>query len=617
MNDTVVRRFLDTADRLQNKVAVSTCRNGRWMDLQWKDYLEMVQSFAAGLRALGVQPGDRVAILAQTRLEWAAFDLATLGLGAVTVPIYPSSTATEVQFILQDSEAKVLVIESQGAWSKFKASIQAQSAHLPAQSANSAASDEKLGANLQALVCLEVGKSTNSEARSQLSLEQFIQGGVAIRQSQPNFFVEAAQKLNVDQMATIIYTSGTTGRPKGVVHTHQQILSEVVEAFPLLGVSSQDVALTFLPFAHVLGRIEIWGQAVVGHRIAYAESIERIKDNLMQVKPTVMIGVPRIFEKIHAGIQAQADISPIRRKTFDWALAVGREVSRCKQEKRSVSLQTAAQYLAAQRLVFQALQDRLGGRLRFAVCGGAPLSREIAEFFHAAGLLILEGYGLTETTAAICVNTPFDYKFGTVGKPVGEVKIKIAEDGEILVKSKKVMKEYYKNPEATAEVFDGEWFKTGDIGELTDSGHLKITDRKKDLIKTAGGKYVAPQRLESLLKLSPFISNAHIHGDQRKYCVALLTVAEDHLRRWANEQNLQAQQSVHLLEEMIEHPKVKDLFRRAVAEANAQLASFESIKNFALLARDFSIESGELTPSLKVKRKIVDERYRDLIDSLY
>jgi long-chain acyl-CoA synthetase len=611
MTDTVVRRFLDTADRLQNKVAVSTCRNGRWMDLQWKDYLEMVQSIAAGLKSLGVEPGDRVAILAQTRLEWAAFDLAILGIGAITVPIYPSSTAMEVQFILQDSEAKVLVIESAGTWSKYQASVHSQSAHsmnIDTQTTRS---------SLQALVCLDSGKMRGDNTFPSLSLEQFMQSGAAVRQRQPNFFTEAAQKLSVDQIATIIYTSGTTGRPKGVVHAHQQILSEVVEAFPLLGVSSQDVALTFLPFAHILGRIEIWGQAVVGHRIAYAESIERIKDNLMQVKPTVMIGVPRIFEKIHAGIQAQADISPIRRKAFNWALSVGREVSRCKQEKRSVSLQTAAQYLVAQRLVFQALQDRLGGRLRFAVSGGAPLSREIAEFFHAAGLLILEGYGLTETTAAICVNTPFDYSFGTVGKPVGEVKIKIADDGEILVKSKKVMKEYYKNPEATREVFDGEWFRTGDIGEFTESGHLKITDRKKDLIKTAGGKYVAPQRLESLLKLSPFISNAHIHGDQRKYCVALLTVAEDHLRRWANEQNLQAKSGTHLLEEMIEHPKVKDLFRRAVAEANAQLASFESIKNFAVLPRDFTIESGELTPSLKVKRKIVDERYRDLIDSLY
>ncbi|MDX9732190.1 MAG: AMP-binding protein, partial [Bdellovibrionales bacterium] len=291
----------------------------------------------------------------------------------------------------------------------------------------------------------------------------------------------------------------------------------------------------------------------------------------------------------------------------------GREVSHYKQNKKAVPLELALKHTAARKLVFDSLNERLGGRLRFAVCGGAPLNRQIAEFFHASGILILEGYGLTETTAAVFVNTPFDYRFGTVGKPIGEVQVKIAEDGEVLVKSRKVMREYLGDSDSTSRVLQDGWFHTGDIGELDEQGHLTITDRKKDLIKTAGGKYVAPQRLEGLLKLSPFISNVHIHGDQKKYCVALITLATDTLSSWAKENGVQPSSDVPFAR----HPKVRDLIRRAVAEANAQLAPFETIKNFAILERDFTIENDELTPSLKVKRKIVDNRYADVIQTLY
>jgi long-chain acyl-CoA synthetase len=323
--------------------------------------------------------------------------------------------------------------------------------------------------------------------------------------------------------------------------------------------------------------------------------------------------VPRIFEKIYNGILAQAEISPIRSRVFHWAISVGREISKYKVEKQPVPMELAVRYQLARKLVFNAITERLGGELRFAICGGAPLSRPIAEFFHAAGILILEGYGMTETTAAVAVNTPFDYRFGTVGKGIGDAKFKIAEDGEILVHSKKVMKCYHNDSDATAAVLEDGWLHTGDIGEISPEGYLRITDRKKDLIKTAGGKYVAPQRLEGLLKTNRFISQVHVHGDQRKYVVALLTLNFDQVERFATENDISWKDR----ESLIENPKVKELVRKAVADANSHLASFESIKNFAILPRDFTIESGELTHSLKVKRKVVDQNYASLIEHLY
>ena len=331
------------------------------------------------------------------------------------------------------------------------------------------------------------------------------------------------------------------------------------------------------------------------------------------MKPSLIVAVPRVFEKIYNGILAQAEISPIKSRVFHWALGVGREISRHKVEKQPVPIELALKYQLARKLVFNTIAEKLGGNLRFAVCGGAPLSQPIAEFFHAAGLLILEGYGLTETTAAITVNTPFDYRFGTVGKAIGDVKLKLAEDGEILVQSKKVMRGYWNDTESTARALQDGWFHTGDIGEISAEGYLRITDRKKDLIKTAGGKYVAPQKLEGLLKANRFISQVHIHGDQRKYVVALLTLNMDAVQKFAEENGVNSKDP----ESLVENAKVKDLIRRGVAEVNAQLASYESIKNFAILPREFTIEAGELTPSLKVKRKVVDVKYRDLIDKLY
>jgi long-chain acyl-CoA synthetase len=592
MSDTICYKLLETVKKNSDRIAVMYKPSDRWLELSWSGYFDVIQSIAAGLQTMGVRKGDRVAILSNSRFEWAATDLAILGLGAVTVPIYQSSTPEDIEYILNDSTARILICES-------------------VSSARRVREMSKSIKSLETILCFEAEK--NPSDTGFLSLDDLRKKGEVALKLSPTLYELAVRQTDLEDVATIVYTSGTTGRPKGVVLTHTQALSEVADSFPLLGVTIRDRSLSFLPYAHVLGRIEIWGHALIGYTMAFAESIERMKYDLLDVKPTILIAVPRIFEKIYIGILAQADIGPLKNSVFKWAMNAGREISRYKVDKTSVPLELALKYRLARKLVFDKISEKLGGQLRFAVCGGAPLSQSIAEFFHAAGILILEGYGLTETTGAVAVNTPFDYRFGTVGKAIGEARFKIAADGELLVQSKKVMKEYYNNPQSTAETLIDGWLHTGDIGEISPEGYIRITDRKKDLIKTAGGKYVAPQRLEGFLKANRFVSQVHIHGDQKKYIVALLTLNMGAVEKYARDNGV----SFKDRKSLVETPKIKELARQAVAEANSHLASFESIKNFAILPNDFTLESGELTPSLKVKRKVVDQNYKTLIDSIY
>ena len=613
MSVTVCHKFLDTAKKHKDKTAVMFKRSNRWIEETWGGYNDTVHTIAAGLQTLGVRQGDRVAILANTCYEWAATDFAVLGLGAITIPIYQSSTPEDIAFILENSGARILISESPAAIRKLRDIVK------------NAKSIEKLiffnesrgETSLDSSPDRAVGSRNNSQLavaeRSELTLSEVQALGEKALKKSPTLYELAVTELRPDTVATIIYTSGTTGQPKGAILTHAQALSEVIDTFPLLGVTPKDRSLSFLPYAHVLGRIEIWGHGLIGYTMAFAESIERVRDNMVDVQPTIMVAVPRIFEKIYNLIVAQAEASPIQKRIFEWALAVGREISKYKIEKMPVPLDLALKYQVAKRTVFDKISAKLGGELRFAVCGGAPLSRPIAEFFHAAGLLILEGYGLTETTGAIAVNTPFDYRFGTVGKAIGEVRLKLAEDGEILVSSKKVCTGYWKNEAASKEAFVDGWYHTGDIGEISPEGYLRITDRKKDLIKTSGGKYVAPQKLEGLLKASHYISQIHIHGDQKKYIVALITLNPDAILKYAETQKIPHKDAASLASQ----PKIRELIRNVIAEANSHLASFETIKNFAILPHDFTVESGELTPSLKVKRKIVDARYAKQIDALY
>ena len=572
--------------------AVMFKRDGTWISKNWPEYYNDIEIFGAGLLALGIKPTERVAIMANTRYEWSVADHAAMGVHAVVVSIYQNNTPPDIEYILNNSEARVLILENEAllkVWSEVQDKCP----------------------NVEHVILMEAPK--NPVKKNIHSWEAICSKGQEVLQKSPAVFAELCKSQKISDIATLLYTSGTTGLPKGVVITHTQVISEVGEAFPIFGVDDSDVSLSFLPYAHILGRIEHWAHAYMGYTMAYAESLEKIRNNLVEIEPTFLISVPRIFEKIYSAISTQIDASPVKKRLFNWAIGVGHRITELKLTHQTIPLELLATYELARKLVLNKISLAFGRRLRFAISGGAPLASDISSFFHAAGVLILEGYGLTETTAAITVNTPFNYRFGSVGRPIGDVELKIAEDGEILVRSHKVMKEYYKNPQDTAEAFTDGWFHTGDIGVILQGGDLKITDRKKDLIKTAGGKYVAPQKIEGLLKLHPMVTQALIVGDQKKYIVTLLTLDPVYLQALAKEHD----DHFNHWTELVSRPWVQDIIRDHIAETNADLASYESIKRFLILPTEFTVEGGELTPSLKLKRKVLSQRYKKEIESLY
>ncbi len=588
---TICDSVLEMPSRGENAVAIQYKQNGEWQQLSWPEYYDHILTTASGLMEIGLRSGDRVAIMSGTRLEWSVCDYATLGLKGIVVPIYQTVTPEDLQHILNNAEVRILFLENRSMYKTFlKIKDQCPT--------------------IEKIICFEATRESDPQVSS---WNDFYALGKQEKSEHRSEFEKLCASVLPTDTATLVYTSGTTGLPKGVVITHEQILSEVAEAFPYCGVTTADVSLSFLPYAHVLGRIEHWGHAYIGFQLAYAESIEKIRGNLTEIRPTILVSVPRIFEKVYSGIFAQLGNNPLQHKIFHHALKVGLKAGEYRLKRKSLPLKLFLELQLAQKLVLNKVQEAFGGRLRFAISGGAPIAKDIALFFHACGILILEGYGLTETTAAITVNAPFNYQFGSVGLPIGETQIRIAEDGEILVKSKKVMKEYYKDPSATAAVFTDGWFHTGDIGEILPSGDLRITDRKKDLIKTAGGKYIAPQKLENLLKTHAIISHALIHGDNRKFIVALITLEMTAIKNFAQDKGLSYQNERALSQ----HPVVLELVRKTVAEVNTHLASYETIKRFSILPQDFTVESGELTPSLKVKRKFLDQKYKKQIDALY
>ena len=591
---TLIHSLLKLESLPSSMIATKSKKNGVWKEETWKEYFQNVQNIGHAFLSLGIQKGDRVILVSQTRPEWSRLDFGIMGIGAITVPIYPNSISKEMKHIIQETEAKVVILENDEQIKRWM-------------------EIEKECEKVESLVLIE-GEEFSQLKSSCMSWSDFLNKGKEHKKNHGEEFLSLCKKSRPEDLATFIYTSGTTGTPKGAVLTQRQIYSEVKESFDYLSVFKEDVFLTFLPLSHVFGRLESWGHIYTNHTLAFAESIESIGENLQEVQPTLMLSVPRIFEKIHSNLLLKVESSPMKKKLFYWALSVGQSMSLCLQKKQNPSFWLRLKHFFATRLVFSKLHKKLGNRMRSAISGGAPLSPQIIEFFHAAGLLILEGYGLTETSAAICCNHQEDYEFGTVGKPIGDVKIQLAEDGEILVKSDKVMKEYYKKPGITREVFNKEgYFKTGDIGEWTERGFLRITDRKKDLIKTSGGKYVAPQKIENILKLNRYISNVLIHGEGRKYMVALITLEKEVLKKYFNGQEMKFEN----LKKASENPKVFELIEKAVEDTNARLSRHEQIKKFALLGENFSIESGELTPSLKVKRRVCDEKYKHILDSLY
>jgi long-chain acyl-CoA synthetase len=573
--------------------------DGGWREVTWGEMEERVLALAAALVDLGVAPGDRVALLAATRAEWMEIDFAILACGALTVPIYPSNLAPECGYIIANSESAVVFVEN----AKQRAKIE----EVSERGFELDGITHRL--ELRTVVTIEGAPGAGHAFDALLA-----RGRTALPRLRPEIERRVAA-LDRDQLATIVYTSGTTGPPKGVLQTHGNHLA-TVEALMRLGIAREgDVDFFFLPLAHSFARlIEYYGIGA-GTITAFARSIERLAEDLAEARPQLVPAVPRIYEKLYGRIQAARDSGGAARRTlFDWAVGIGRARSRCVQDGRPVPLLVRLQDALAHRLVFARIHALLGGNIRYMTSGGAPLSREIAEFFHAIGILILEGYGLTETTPSLTVNRPERFKFGTVGLPLDCCEVRIAPDGEILARGANIARGYHRRPEATAESWDAEgWFHTGDIGEFDAEGFLRITDRKKDLLKTSGGKYVAPQKIENLLKLQPHVSQAVVIGDNRKYCVALLTLDADEIARWAAAHGVDATTP----EALAAHPAVRALMEAEVATVNGELASYESIKYFRILPRDLSTETGELTPSLKVKRKVVAERYRREIEDMY
>ena len=590
---TLNRMFLDRIEEGGDSVRYLVPHEGRWDPMTYREVGSAVREMASGLMALGLSRGDKVAILSGTRVEWCLADIAVILGGFVTVPIYPSSLPDQAGYILEHSEARVVFVEDGMQWNKVAGVWK----DLPSLST----------------VILFTGPSEGKERT--IDLPRLRSKGIEYAAANPEDFARRTEEIRPEDDLTIIYTSGTTGSPKGVVIRHSNVAFDVAATLSVCLISKDDVMLQFLPLAHVLGRFEHFLSFNAMTVTAFARGIQTVAEDLPAVRPHVMISVPRLYEKFYAAVLAKVhEEGGLKKRIFLWALSVGREVSARKQRKEPVSGWLSVKFSLADGLVFSKIRGKLGGRLRFFVSGGAPLTREIAEFFHAMGILILEGYGLTETPSVVSAQNMDQFKFGTVGKPLPGTEVRIASDGEILIRGPHVFKEYYRNPEATQEAIDPEgWFHSGDIGTIDTDGFLRITDRKKDIIVTSGGKNVAPQNVENMLKNDKFVSQAFVYGDRRKYLTALLTLSGEDIVKWA-EQNDIPERDLVLLSR---NPKVEAMMRSRVDEINRQLATFEQVKKFVLLGADFTQETGELTPTLKVKRKVVIKKYGNLLDALY
>jgi long-chain acyl-CoA synthetase len=591
---TLASMFWNRVERDGDRAAQRYKANGTWHTLSWRQVGEVVCELATGLLALGRRKDDAVVILSASRAEWVQADFAIFSTGCRTIPIYPTYPPDLIQYLVNDAGVKTLFVEDAGQLAKVL----------------------EVQGKMDGLEQIVVMQGYEGEASPRImSWDELRRLGRDNVERLKSDLAGRVSEVRPDDIATIVYTSGTTGPPKGVVQTHGNHMGTLESAAKMETITSGDTHLLFLPLAHSFARLESFLGVHRGLITAFAENIDKLRDNLPEVKPNFICSVPRVFEKVYAGVIAKAEAgSPIKKKIFHWAVGVGREVSRLQQAKKPVPAGLAFKYRLAHKLVFSKLHGALGGRLRFAVSGGAPLSKDIAEFFHAAGILILEGYGLTETCPSLTFNRLDHFKFGSVGQAQPGVEIKIAPDGEILGRGPNIAKGYFKKPEATAEVFlaDG-WFATGDIGRIDEDGFLFITDRKKDLIVTAGGMNIAPQNIENLLKGDPFISQAMVHGDKRPYPVAIITLNPEELAKFAKEQGILNTEPAALAK----HPKVVERVARIVEARNAELQSYAKVKKFAILPADFTVENGLLTPTLKVKRRIITDKHRELLDSLY
>ncbi len=571
---------------LDRPAALKTKKDGRWVDISVPEFCDTVRYFATGLRLLGVKPGDRVAILSENRPEWAMTDFAILCNAAVTVPVYPTLLGWQIEYILNDSGSVAVICSTQEQLQKIQ-DIRAHTPHVH-----------------NVIVC---------DGPGALTFQQVVESGRS--HSDDRRFDELRAQPRPNDLATIVYTSGTTGNPKGAMLTHGNIATNVASVHDVMPIGEHMTAMSILPLSHIFERMADYFYFSKGVTIAYAENVNKVGENLQDIKPDAFAAVPRLFEKMRERIMNQVATEPaVKQKIFRWALSVGQDRLPYRIENKPMPLGLKMKSTIADKLVFRKILHRLGGRVRYVFSGGAPLSAELAAFFIGAGLEILEGYGLTETSPVITANTPSKRRVGTVGQVIKGVEVKIAADGEILARGPNIMKGYWNNPEATAQAIDAQgWFHTGDIGEIDKDGFLKITDRKKDIIINAYGKNIAPQPLEALLKSSPYVGTPVLIGDRRKYVVALIVPNFEKLERDAAAMGIRFDSR----EELVNDDRVKQIYQTEIDRFNRNLDRQEKIRRFALLPRDFTIDADEITPSLKVKRKMIDKKYKDIIDQLY
>jgi len=587
--ETIPQQFLHCVETYDKPDAFRYKSGGSYVDVSHRDAFEMVHNAALGLQALKLAKQDRIALLSENRYEWAVSDLAILSAGCITVPVYPTLPSNQMEYILADSEARAVFVSTEEQLAK----VQSCRSNLP---------------QLQHVISFDPGCDTDGV----ITLEALIARGNMT--SDKPAYQDLISTIGKYDWASVIYTSGTTGEPKGSILSHWNFLSNVHGVLSVLKIEPEDSCLSFLPLSHVLERTGgYYVMLTAGATIAYAENMETVAENMLEVSPTVMLAVPRFYEKIYGRVMdAIEQGSGTKRSLFQWAMKAGRKYVDESLDGR-VGFMTKRKQSLADALVFRKLKARTGGRIRFFVSGGAPLNPEINRFFHSAGIPVMEGYGLTETSPVISANTFEDLRFGTVGKPIPNVEVKIAEDGEILVRGDLVMQGYYKKPEQTNEAIVDGWFHTGDIGHLDKDGFLTITDRKKDIIVTAGGKNVAPQAIENCLKHSKYIDEAIVIGNARRFVSAVIVPNFDNLRLFADGKQI----SYTADDELVGHVLILELFTEELARLCEPFAGFEKIKKFALLDSPLSIESGELTPSLKVKRRIVEQKFKDRIEALY
>lgn len=591
---TLAEVFTKAAARFDRADALNYKKDGEWLPISSRRIIERAEAIALGLHALGLRKGDKAAILAANSPEWTLADAGCQFAGVVDVPIYTTLAPESIRYILNDSAAKVVFVDTAAAFDR----VEGQLSDCP---------------SVEHVIFFH---DPEREIENAITLAELERRGRDEEAKVASGFVEQLRSsIDSEDIATLIYTSGTTGEPKGVMLTHNNILSNVIDAGEKYTFSPDDCPLSVLPLSHVFERSAMYLYILNGMAVHYAESVDKVPENLGDVRPTIFVGVPRIFEKVYARAKLKAaQGGRLKEKIFDWAIEVAKEFALRKERNEAVSLLLSLKHSIADRLVYSKFRQFFGGRLRSCITGGAALSDDIYLIFTGSGVPIMQGYGLTETSPVITSNNPEASRLGTVGKPIRNMKVRIAADGEIEALGPGVMLGYYNKDEATREAFteDG-WFRTGDIGEIDADGFLKITDRKKELFKTSGGKYIAPSRIEQMIRSSRFVNQAVLVGNERKFAAALIVPNFDMLDSYAKHKGLRPMSHADYCRD----PRIIDLFERQIASATKGLAKFETVKKIALIEKEMTVEGGELTPTMKLKRRVIDEKYRAVIDGIY